>query len=188
LTASEGAWLRVALAFACWIAASGLSANDAPAEPDSYRIDDYRAPTPSTLKGARVLSDEEAHQIWLAGEAVFVDVLPQAPRPGNLPSEVVWRDKPRFDIPGSVWLPDVGYGNLSDPLEDYFREGLRDATGDNPMKSIVVYCQRDCWMSWNAAKRALAFGFHNVDWYPGGADGWAAAGFPLEARRPQPKP
>ena len=37
-------------------------------------------------------------------------------------------------------------------------------------------------MSWNAAKRALALGYAHVAWYPEGADGWAAAGLPLEKR------
>ncbi len=38
-------------------------------------------------------------------------------------------------------------------------------------------------MSWNAAKRALEYGFSNVSWYPGGSDGWAKAGLPLEDGR-----
>src|SRR5271169_3666995 len=85
-------------------------ANEAPPEPQSFRMEDYRAPTPATLKGARVLTTEEALDIWRTGAAVFIDVLPQAPRPANLGPEVVWRDRPRYDIPGSLWLPDTGYG------------------------------------------------------------------------------
>jgi PQQ-dependent catabolism-associated CXXCW motif protein len=179
---------RIALIFPCMISVFGASAGDAPPEPDSYRMGDYRAPTPATLKGARVLSTDEAHKLWLDGAAVFVDVLPQAPRPANLPPEVVWRDKPRYDIPGSVWLPDTGYGDLPHSMEAYLRAGLRKASGDDATKTIVFYCQRDCWMSWNAAKRALALGRYSVDWYPEGADGWSAEGFPLEARRPEPRP
>jgi len=163
-------------------------ASDSPAEPDSYRMADYRAPTPATLKGARVLSTEEAHEIWREGAAAFIDVLPQAPRPPDLAPEVVWRDKPRFDIPGSLWLPDTGYGALATITESYFRAGLRSASGDNASKTMVFYCLRDCWMSWNAAKRAIALGYQSVDWYPEGTDGWMAAGFPLENRRPEPRP
>jgi PQQ-dependent catabolism-associated CXXCW motif protein len=163
-------------------------ASESPAEPESYRMADYRAPTPATLKGARVLSTGQAHEIWREGAAAFIDVLPQAPRPAELGPEVVWRDKPRFDVPGSLWLPDTGYGALATIMESYFREGLRKASGDNSGKTIVFYCLRDCWMSWNAAKRAIALGYENVDWYPEGTDGWSAAGLPLESRKPEPRP
>ncbi len=135
-----------------------------------------------------MVSTGEARQLWLDRNAVFVDVLPRAPRPANLPPGVVWREKPRLDIPGSIWLPDTGYGDLPKVTEDYFRAGLRRATGGDAGETVVFYCKRDCWMSWNAAKRALALGFVKVAWYPEGADGWSAAGFPLESRRPEPRP
>ena len=175
-------------AFAYAISVFGARAGEAPPEPDSYRMGDYRGPTPSTLKGARVLSTEAAHKIWLNGAAVFVDVLPQAPRPAHLPPDVIWRDKPRFDIPGSIWLADTGYGDLPQVAADYFHAGLRKAIGDDANKTIVFYCLSDCWMSWNTAKRAVALGYLSVDWYPDGTDGWSASGFPLEARRPEPRP
>ena len=44
-------------------------------------MDDYRAPTPATLRGARVLTTDEAHALWEKRQAAFVDVLPQPPRP-----------------------------------------------------------------------------------------------------------
>jgi PQQ-dependent catabolism-associated CXXCW motif protein len=169
------------------IAPIAAAADDAPPEPDSYRQSDYRAPTPASLKGARVLRTEEAAAIWRAGGAAFIDVLPQQPRPKDLPRDVVWRDKPRFDIPGSVWLPDTGYGELAPIMLDYFRRGLVKALGDRSLP-LVFYCLKDCWMSWNAAKRALTLGYANVAWYPEGTDGWAAAGLPLEKRAPEPPP
>ena len=165
------------------IASFAATAGDAPPEPDSYRQSDYRAPTPASLKGARVLTTEEAAAMWRAGDAAFIDVLPQAPRPKNLPADVVWRDKPRVDIPGSLWLPDTGYGELAPVMLDYFRRGLDKALGSR-QRPLVFYCLKDCWMSWNAAKRALALGYANVAWYPEGADGWAEAGLPVEKRAP----
>ena len=33
------------------------SAQERPPEPDGYRMEDYRAPVPATLAGARVLDD-----------------------------------------------------------------------------------------------------------------------------------
>ena len=169
------------------VATFAAAAGDAPPEPDSYRQSDYRAPTPATLKGARVLTTDEAAAMWRAGDAAFIDVLPQAPRPKDLPADVVWRDKPRSDIPGSLWLPDTGYGELAPVMLDYFRRGLDKALGGR-QRPLVFYCLKDCWMSWNAAKRALALGYTNVAWYPEGSDGWAAAGLPVEKRTPEPRP
>ena len=41
-------------------------------------------------------------------------------------------------------------------------------------------------MSWNAAKRALSYGYSRVYWYPEGTDGWAAAGGELTEATPVP--
>jgi rhodanese-related sulfurtransferase len=34
-------------------------------------------------------------------------------------------------------------------------------------------------MSWNAAKRALEYGYTNVMWFRDGTDGWQELGYPL---------
>jgi PQQ-dependent catabolism-associated CXXCW motif protein len=155
-------------------------------EPGGYRTEDYRAPVPDTLAGARVLSTAEAEGIWRARAGVFVDVLPRPPKPSNLPAGTIWRDKPRFNIPGSLWLPDTGYGELAATTEEYLRRGLLHASGGNLASLIVVYCQADCWMSWNAAKRALSFGYSNVAWYPDGTDGWTDKLLPVTETQPEP--
>jgi len=165
---------------------AAANAADVIPEPEGYRTDNYRAAVPATLKGARVVTTEDAEAIWHAGSAVFIDVLPHAPKPPNLPPDTVWRDKPRFNIPGSVWLPDTGYGALAVPTEDYLRTGLSRATRSDRTKLLVFYCQANCWMSWNAAKRALSIGYTNVAWYPEGTDGWQQADLPVEESRPQP--
>jgi PQQ-dependent catabolism-associated CXXCW motif protein len=177
---------RLAWTASLWLALAAPTLAAAP-EPEGYRMEAFRAPVPTTLKGATVLTTEQAHALWEAKRAVFVDVLPQPPRPKNLPKDVVWRDKPREDIPGSVWLPDTGYGELSDAMLGYLRDNLAKVS-DGDAGPLVFYCQRDCWMSWNAAKRALALGYKAVDWYPDGVDGWKEAGFPLEERKPEPRP
>ena len=161
---------------------------DPPAEPEGYRLSDYRSPVPSTLKGARVVDTAGAHALWSSGAAIFVDVLPQAPRPADLPAGTIWRDKPRADIPRSLWLPDTGYGMLHPSMEAYFRAGLERASHGDKAAAFVFYCLADCWQSWNAAKRALSLGYAGVIWYPDGTNGWEAAGFPLEPRQPEPRP
>jgi PQQ-dependent catabolism-associated CXXCW motif protein len=156
-------------------------------EPDGYRTDAYLASTPATLKGARVVTTDEAHALWAAGAAAFVDVLPRPPRPRDLPPGTIWRDKPRRDIPGSVWLPDTGYGELAAVTQDYLRAGLARVTAGDAARPLVFYCLKDCWMSWNAAKRALEMGYRHVVWYPDGTDGWQVAGFALADAAPMPR-
>lgn len=182
----------LALAFCLfWGAAAGAAeagpAEAPPAEPDGYRFEPYRAPTPATLKGARVISSQEAEILWRDKAAVFVDVLPRPPRPAGLPAGTVWRDPPHDTIAGAHWLPNVGFGALSTDTEGYFRAGLAALTEGNHNRLIVIFCLKDCWMSWNAAKRALALGYTHVLWYPEGTDGWAQAGHPLESRDPEPR-
>jgi PQQ-dependent catabolism-associated CXXCW motif protein len=156
-------------------------------EPDDYRTADYRAPVPATLKGARVLTSAEAEAIWREKTGTFIDVLPRAPKPKNLPEGTVWRDKPRFNIPGSIWLPDTGYGRLAPATEDYWRDGLARVSRGNKAALLVIYCQADCWMSWNAAKRALSYGYSDIAWYPDGSDGWERAKLPLAEAQPEPR-
>ncbi|MEH2568627.1 PQQ-dependent catabolism-associated CXXCW motif protein [Bradyrhizobium sp. AZCC 2289] len=156
-------------------------------EPGGYRMDDYRTLVPETLAGARVLTTAEAETIWRAKSGAFIDVLPRPPKPPNLPPGTVWRDKPRFNIPGSIWLPDTGYGKLAEATEDYLRRGLARASGGNNAAQLVIYCLTDCWMSWNAAKRALSYGYTNVAWYPEGTDGWERASLPTAESQPEPR-
>jgi PQQ-dependent catabolism-associated CXXCW motif protein len=73
-------------------------------------------------------------------------------------------------------------------MEGYFREGLATATGRDQARMLVFYCLRDCWMGWNAAKRAISMGYRRVAWYPDGTDGWEEAKLPLERRDPVPRP
>ncbi len=184
-TAIMHRFVRWALVVPLW-APVPLSGQDI-AEPQTYRMEDYRAPTPATLTGARVVTTPEAEQIWKAGGAIFIDVLPHAPRPANLPPGTIWREKPRWNIPGSNWLPDVGYGALAPVTENNLRTTLVRATGGDRTKALIVYCLRDCWMSWNAAKRILGMGYANVVWYPDGTDGWAEADLPLRELMPEPQ-
>jgi len=153
-------------------------------EPSAYRMEKYSAPVPSTLQGARVATSEEAEKLWRERGAIFVDVLPRPPKPKDLPAGTVWHEPPHSDIPGSIWLADVGYGGLTPEMEAWYRDSLAEVTGGDPSRPLLIYCRADCWMSWNAAKRAVAWGYSNVTWYPGGVEGWQAAGLPLEERQP----
>jgi PQQ-dependent catabolism-associated CXXCW motif protein len=169
-------------------AASGAVAGTLPPEPVAYRTADYRAPVPATVNGRPALTTEQAAALWRQGSAVFVDTLPQPPRPAGLPEGTVWYPMPRNDIPGSIWLPDTGYGELPAVMADYFEQSLREATAGNKDRQLVFYCLAGCWMSWNAAKRAAALGYTQADWYAEGTEGWAEQNLPLEHRDPVPRP
>ncbi len=155
-------------------------------EPAGYRMDAYRAPVPETLAGAEVIDSDRAHALWEAREAAFVDVLPQAPRPAGLSEGTVWHQPPRYSIPGATWLPNTGYGELAAPEMDYFRQGLAEVSGGDKAQPLVIFCRAECWMSWNAAKRALEEGYTQVIWYPDGTDGWIEAGYPTKKAEPAP--
>ena len=114
--------------------------------------------------GAQVLSTEQARAQWESGDAAFIDVLPQTAAPGGTArTGTIWRPRPRYDIPGSIWLPDTGYGALAPVMQDYFIRNLHAARrGRSASPDWCSYCLADCWMSWNAAKRALALGYSHI--------------------------
>nr|WP_294506745.1 PQQ-dependent catabolism-associated CXXCW motif protein [uncultured Rhodopila sp.] len=168
--------------------ASGAIADAPPPEPAGYRTADYRAPVPATVNGNPALTTEQAAALWRQRTALFIDTLPQPPRPRELPDGTIWHPMPRNDIPGSIWLPDTGYGELPAPMAEYFGRNLREATAGDKNRTLVFYCLANCWMSWNAAKRAASLGYARADWYAEGTDGWARQDLPLEHRNPVPRP
>jgi PQQ-dependent catabolism-associated CXXCW motif protein len=155
-------------------------------EPVAYRTGDYRSPVPATLNGAKVIDAGEAARVWREKTAVLIDVLPRPPKPESLPAGTIWRDPVRTSVPGSAWLPNVGYGVLAPAVEQYFASRLQSLTGGDKDRALVFFCERDCWMSWNAAKRALTLGYRNVSWFADGTDGWLEADLPLAAIQPVP--
>ena len=181
-----GCFLPVAAAlFLCLAtAAKAVDAGTVP-EPEGYRTDDYRSPVPKTLSGARVIGADEAETLRTAG-AVFIDVFPRAPKPPNLPVGTVWRDPTHMTIEGAHWLPNVGYGVLSAEFEAYFKSRLDRLTSGDRARPVVFFCLKDCWMSWNAGKRALEWGYTNVIWFSEGTDAWQEAGFDLVKATPVP--
>jgi PQQ-dependent catabolism-associated CXXCW motif protein len=146
-------------------------------EPDfdaatGYRISRYRAPLPDHADGATRIFAADIDELVKNKNAVLIDVMP-SDAAGLDPQTGAWRIiKARDNIPGSVWLPDVGKGELTPQLEKYFKDNLAKLTAGDPGRAIVFYCQSDCWMSWNAVKRAKALGYVSIYWLPDGTDGW----------------
>jgi PQQ-dependent catabolism-associated CXXCW motif protein len=175
---------RVGLTLLVLAVGGAVAAAAAPEEPAGYRLEDYRAAVPLTVAGGEAIDTAQALALWQARRAVFVDVLPAPRRPDALPAETLWKPVPRRDIPGSLWLPEVGRGALSIEVDAYFRDGLARATRGDKAAPIVLYCLADCWMSWNATKRAASYGYTQLYWYRDGTTGWEAAQLPLEEAMP----
>src|SRR5690606_9560307 len=96
---------------------------------EGYRLDTYRAPVPATIAGGRVVSTEDLQALLEDGDVVLIDVLPEQRKPDNLPASTLWLPKSHDNIPGSVWLPDVGRGEISGVIDSYFRSNLERLTG-----------------------------------------------------------
>jgi PQQ-dependent catabolism-associated CXXCW motif protein len=167
-----------------WLAAAPDGAAAPPPEPPGYRLDDYRGPTPLTVAGKAAIDTAEARRLWEAHDAVFIDVIAAPRRPESLPPGSIWSPPPHLDIPGSIWLPDSGRGALSPELDSWFRASLARISATRSDAPLVFYCRTDCWLSWNAAKRALEWGYRAALWYRDGSDGWSAAGLPLAPAQP----
>jgi len=158
-------------------------------EPAGYRMDKYRAPVPATLAGATVLSTAALRQLIAEQDPILVDVLPKQRKPKDRDQAQIWIEPRREHIPGSAWLPNVGLGELSPDFAEYFATELGKLTGGDKARPVVFYCDANCWMSWNAAKRALSeLGYAQVYWYPDGVQGWKQAGQPLELAQAIPMP
>ena len=61
-------------------------------------------------------------------------------------------------------------------IEQEMTEQITTAVIDDRAAPLVIFCRSDCWMSWNAARRAVALGYSGIQWFPGGIEGWQAAG------------
>ena len=175
---------RIRNVIGLWFITSGMvcafAAEDCvKVEPTDYRYHTFQAPVPCSLTGATVVSTAEVKQLVTHKKVLLIDVIPRARRPKNLPSDALWQPLPRYHLPSSVWLPNTGFGTLPIEEENYLRFHLLRLTQAQRAWPVLFYCLQDCWMSWNAARRAVAWGYSSVFWYPGGSDDWAAAGLPL---------
>ena len=184
---------RVLLAAILWpTLAWGFSSQEAMTKrPDLFhpqtgmRIDRHRAPTPDDVPGAVAIHADAAAALRDAG-AVLIDVM-GARRSSFDPIDGAWLiGEPRDSIPGAVWLPEVGRGGPEPDIERYFRENLDRLTDGDKTRPVVLFCIADCWMAWNAARRAAAWGYGAVYWLREGTDGWAETGRPLARATPVP--
>ena len=73
-------------------------------------------------------------------------------------------------------------GALGDSAEQELGQRLYQKTRGNRNVALVFFCaSTHCWMSYNAALRAIDLGYRNVLWYRGGLEAWTDAGLPTVA-------
>ncbi|MFB1010041.1 MAG: rhodanese-like domain-containing protein [Thiopseudomonas sp.] len=150
---------------------------------EGYRATRYRSPTPLTHDYAQTLEP-----------AGLLELQQQQPQPllvdayGNpwLHGRFTLQAEHR-NIPGSLWLANCGEGVLSSEWEAYCRTALDKATDGNYAHPLVFYCRSDCWLGWNAARRAAGWGYTRLYWLRDGIDAWEAAGYELELSQPVPR-
>lgn len=160
------------------------------AEPDfdpatGYRISRYRTPVEPKVPGGQRVIIEELDDLIARG-VILVDVLP-SDGAGLDRSTGTWHmAKPHQNIPGSTWLPDVGSGRIDPLIEVYYKSNLARLTGGDTSRALLIYCQSDCWMGWNAVKRASSYGYTSIYWYGDGVDGWRDWDRPFAKAEPVP--
>ncbi|MFL1389767.1 PQQ-dependent catabolism-associated CXXCW motif protein [Pseudomonas tritici] len=149
---------------------------------DGYRTSLYRSPTPDQLPGATIV-DTPALQALLnqTPAPVLIDVYRRQWLQGRF-----IEDQPHANLPGSHWLANTGDGDLTPEWQGYLVRHLYKFTGGNLARPLVFYCRSDCWLSWNAVKRAAELGYTSVYWYRDGLDAWEAANLPVMAATPEP--
>ena len=65
-------------------------------------------------------------------------------------------------------------------------ERVSQGQRDRPM--VFYWASIQCWMSYNAALRAIRMGYQKVGWYRGGIEAWKDAGMPVERAGPSGSP
>lgn len=165
---------------------AGAAAGDLFDAATGYRIDRYRSPVDRPLEGGATATTADVDRLLKDG-AVLIDVMPARAGYDRKTGRWLVVDR-RQNIPGSVWLPNVGFGALDADMSAYLESSLRRLTAERPDRPLIFYCMADCWMSWNAVKRAASLGRRNLYWYPEGSDGWFDADRPLAEGEPWPVP
>lgn len=136
----------------------------------------FTAPTPLSIPGANVI-----------GTGGLKDILADASTNRHILIDVA-SGEGHLTLPGAIWIPGAGRGtSFVDPVQSGFADLLGKMTSGDRQRPLAFFCvSAQCWLSYNAALRAVAAGYTRVYWYRGGIDAWRAAGLPLVAIDPTP--
>ena len=96
----------------------------------------------------------------------------------------VLESRTRESVPGAAWMSGVGSGTFYGAEKSRYEAALSQLTAGQKGRPLVFLClSAECWLSYNAALRALEAGFTDVIWYRGGSDAWKGASLPLAPTR-----
>lgn len=154
--------------------ALAVALSGAAAEPDGFWTGPMHGVTPAALAGANVVDAKALAALIAREHPLLLDVASEEAKPAGMPPETLWRPIHR-SIPDSVWMPGVGAGALEPSQEALFKARIEALTAGVRSRPIVAFCHRDCWASWNAAKRLVRQGYTRVYWFPDGVEGWRDA-------------
>lgn len=171
-----GTLLTAVLAQAASLQAAGLFTED------GYRLSHYRSPTPMEHEQATVLDAQGLFDLLQSEPTLaLLDVYRNPWLHGRFTMQAQ-----HHNIPGSLWLANCGDGVLSEDWASYCRRALQQVTDGNLAHPLVFYCRSDCWLGWNAVKRAASWGYVRLYWLRDGIEDWEFFGGSLELAQPVP--
>lgn len=180
--------IRAALLLALLLACAGTASSaETLFNEQGLRASRYRAPLPDSVPHGQRVSAAQVRELIATKNLLLIDVQAVTVRPELADFGIAFLpNKTRWHIPGSHWLPNVGYGELDVTMQAYFRDNLARLTAGDFARPILFYCVADCWMSWNAVQRAHGYGYRELYWLSGGTEEWAAADGELVEGEPVP--
>ncbi|MBN8481850.1 MAG: hypothetical protein J0L88_09710 [Xanthomonadales bacterium] len=135
----------------------------------------FHGPTPTRIPGGEVITTDRViglvqQNLQGRNAALIFHVLGPGPR-----------------LPGAENAgPAAQAGSFNDATQQEFGRYLQQVTGGDKARPMVFYCQStQCWMSYNAALRAIAMGYARVYWYRGGIEAWQQAEALAMSMQPQ---
>lgn len=128
--------------------------------PTQQLHDVMHGPTPTSIPGGQVITTDRLMMLYQQGQQnglLVFDVLN-----GNLHLPMAQNA-----------LGAAQAGSFKDQTQQQFGQYLEQVTQGNKARPMVFYCAGpQCWMSYNAALRAINLGYSQVYWYRGGIEAW----------------
>ena len=136
-----------------------------------FRTAGYHSRTPLQIPGGKVVTTGELSAL-----------IGQDPRPYVID---VLGGGIHTTIAGAFWMMGAGAGDMSRDEQARFAKAIAAFAGGDKARPMVFFCvDSECWLSYNAALRAIGLGYTNVMWYRGGIASWRVGGNPTTQSDP----
>jgi PQQ-dependent catabolism-associated CXXCW motif protein len=131
----------------------------------------YHSPTPTRVPGGKVVTTGELKAL-----------LQREPRPFLID---VLGGTVHSTIAGAFWMVGAGAGDMDKDEETRFAKAIAGFAGGDKARPMVFFCvDSECWLSYNAALRAIGLGYTGVMWYRGGIAAWRIGENPMARSDP----